>query len=279
MQTTIQYIKSELAELYPETEIQGFMRIIFDSVLNFSYTDLILQKHKKLHFADFETIRKIVARLKTHEPIQYILGETEFYDLKLKVNRATLIPRPETEELVHWILNSKIQAESRILDIGTGSGCIPLSLKNGLSDASVVGVDISEEALQTAIQNANQNKLNVEFLQVDILNWKQYNWQKYNVIVSNPPYVRNCEKELMKKNVVEFEPEGALFVEDDNPLIFYKTIAEFALQNLIEGGYLFFEINEYLGKEMLELVKQLNFRDVELRKDLNGKARMLKCRK
>jgi len=279
MHTTIQYIKSELAELYPEREIQGFIRIIFESVLNFSYTDIIVHKDKKINTVEFEKIKTIVVRLKTHEPIQYIFGETEFYELKLKVNRTTLIPRPETEELVHWILNRTINPESQILDIGTGSGCIPLALKNEMPNAEVYGIDISERALQIAKENAIHNNLEVEFLKADIFNWKQYDWQQYNVIVSNPPYVRNNEKELMDSNVLEYEPEGALFVDDNNPLIFYRTIAEFARENLLENGWLFFEINEYLGKEMVALVNSLGFSNIELKKDINGKDRMLGCRK
>lgn len=279
MQATIQYIKSELSKLYPETEIQGFVRIIFELVLNFSYTDILLQKEKTLEVADIATIKAIVQRLKTYEPIQYILSETEFYDLKFKVNRETLIPRPETEELVHWIINSSIKSGAQILDIGTGSACIPVALKNELGNAKVTGVDISEGALAIAKENAALNNLDVDFFQVDILNWQNYDWQNYDVIVSNPPYVRESEKKQMETNVLEYEPDGALFVDDNNPLIFYKTIAEFAQTKLKENGYLFFEINEYLGNEMIELVKCLGFREIKLRKDLNNKDRMLRCKK
>lgn len=279
MQATIQYIKSELADLYPETEMQGFIRIIFENVLALNYTDIILQKDKKIDDESFESIKQIVDRLKTHEPIQYILGETEFYDLTLNVNPAVLIPRPETEELVHWVLNSNVSSESRIIDIGTGSGCIPLAFKKGLPNANVFGVDISEGALRTAAENAARNNLEIEFIHADILKWKKYSWMNYDIIVSNPPYVRNCEKKLMEKNVLAYEPDGALFVEDNNPLIFYKTIAEFAQANLNENGWLFYEINEYLGEEMIKLVNGLGFREIELRTDLNGKDRMLKCQK
>lgn len=279
MQATIQYIKTELAQSYPETEIQGFIRIIFDAILGLSYTDIILQKDKKVDSEKFEAIREIVIRLKKNEPIQYILGETEFYDLKLKVNPTVLIPRPETEELVQWIIKSKLKPDSRIIDIGTGSGCIALALKSELPTTNVTGVDVSEAALQVAKSNAVQNNLEIDFIQADILNWGSYKWQKYDAIVSNPPYVRECEKELMAKNVLVFEPDGALYVKDNNPLIFYKTIAEFALENLTENGCLFFEINEYLGVEMHTLVKRLGFNSIELRKDLNGRNRMLACRK
>lgn len=279
MQATIQHINSELGALYPKTEIQGFVRIIFGAVLNFSYTDIVLQKNEVLEVADVEKIKRIVERLKTFEPIQYILGETEFYDLKLKVNRATLIPRPETEELVHWITKTPLQTGAKILDIGTGSGCIPLALKYTLPHLRISAVDISKGALKIAKENADTNHLEVHFFQVDILNWQKYSWGKYDVIVSNPPYVRECEKAQMDNNVLEYEPENALFVDDNNPLVFYKTIAEFAKGQLLENGYLFFEINENLGNEMIALVKGLGFREIELRKDLNNKNRMLKCRK
>lgn len=279
MQATIQYIKTELAQSYPETEIQGFIRIIFDAILDLSYTDIILQKDKKVDSEKFEAIREIVIRLKKNEPIQYILGETEFYDLKLKVNPTVLIPRPETEELVQWITKSKLKPDSIIIDIGTGSGCIALALKNELPTTNVTGVDVSEAALQVAKSNAVQNNLEVDFIQADILNWRNCTWQKYDVIVSNPPYVRECEKELMEPNVLAFEPDGALYVNDNNALIFYKIIAEFAMKNLAENGCLFFEINEYLGSEMQILVKDLGFSNIEVRIDLNGKDRMLTCRK
>lgn len=279
MQATIQYIKSELAKLYPETEIQGFIRIIFDSVMDLSYTDIILRKDEKVNRNDFETITMIVTRLKTYEPIQYILGECEFYGLQLIVNPAVLIPRPETEELVQWIIQRNIVSGAKILDIGTGSGCIALALKNELGEVTVNGVDISEEALKVAKTNATENNLSVDFFQVDILDWKSYTWQKYDVIVSNPPYVREFEKKLMESNVLEYEPDGALFVEDNNPLVFYKTIAEFALVNLSKNGYLFFEINEYLGAEMKDMLKGLGFNNIEVKADINGKDRMLVCRK
>lgn len=279
MQTSIQYITTELGGYYPKTEIDGFVRIIFESVLSLTYTQIILEKDKVLEADEFEIIKSIVTRLKSYEPIQYILGETEFYDLKLNVNSSVLIPRPETEELVQWICKSDIKAGAQILDIGTGSGCIGLALKNELKQVEVTAADISEKALQTAKENAARNNLEVDFVQADILNWKQYEWKHYDVIVSNPPYVRECEKSQMDANVLDYEPRSALFVDNTNPLLFYKTIAEFAQENLLEGGYLFFEINEFLGNEMINLVKELGFSDVELRADINGRDRMLVCRR
>ncbi len=279
MQETIQYIKSELAAYYPETEINGFVRMLADSVLNMSYTDMVLKKDRVVSDNEKNSINEIVDRLKSHEPIQYILGETEFYGLKLEVNPSVLIPRPETEELVHLIVKNKPSKDSKILDIGTGSGCIALALKSVLPKAMVTGVDISEDALNTAKMNAQKNELDVDFKLVDILKWRDYSWPELDVVVSNPPYVRELEKEQMEKNVLAFEPEGALFVSDNNPLIFYRAIAEFAQKYLVNNGRLYFEINEYLGAEMTEMLKSMGFSNINLLKDINGRDRMLDCRK
>lgn len=277
MQTTIQYIESELKDFYPPSEISAFVRLIMESVFALSYTDMILQKDRVFHAEEQESVRKVVERLKTYEPLQYILGETEFYGLKLKVNPAVLIPRTETEELVNWILESNVAENARILDIGTGSGCIALALKAGAPKAVVRGVDISDEALRTAKNNASLNELEVEFSQADILNWKEYSWTVQDVIVSNPPYVRESEKLQMETNVLKYEPEGALFVSDGDALVFYRMIAEMALSYLASGGYLFFEINENLGQEMTEMLHSMGFSEIQLRKDINGRNRMMRC--
>jgi release factor glutamine methyltransferase len=279
MQATIQYIKGELAEFYPETEVQGFIRIIFESVCGWSYTEQILKKNEKLGAPEIREIETIIGRLKTYEPIQYIFGETEFYGLNLKVTSSVLIPRPETEELVQWIINNNSTDSPRILDVGTGSGCIPIALKSQIKDATISGVDVSEKALEIAKQNATQNNLNVSFFQADILKWENYEWDVYDVIVSNPPYVREIEKQIMQANVLEHEPGNALFVLDDDPLVFYRRIADLAQKQLVDNGHLFFEINEHLGKEMCKLLEHKGFVDVKLKKDINGKNRMLFCRK
>lgn len=279
MQKTIQYIRAELAPFYPETEISGFIQMIMNSVLGLSYTQMILEKDRVLENYESDRIKSIVQRLKTHEPIQYILGVAEFYGLQLKVKPGVLIPRPETEELVEWICKTEIPASAKILDIGTGSGCIPLALKNELPTTVVMAVDVSETALLFATENAQKNKLDVTFEQADIFNWQELSWPQFDVIVSNPPYVMEREKKQMEANVLEHEPELALFVSDTDPLIFYRTIAQFAAKQLNESGYLFFEINENLGDEMVELVKQLGFKSIELRRDLNNKNRMLRCQK
>nr|WP_319573190.1 peptide chain release factor N(5)-glutamine methyltransferase [uncultured Draconibacterium sp.] len=279
MQKTIQYIRAELAPFYPETEITGFIQLIMNSVLGLSYTQMVLEKDRVLENSESDRITAIVERLKTHEPIQYILGVAEFFGLELNVQPGVLIPRPETEELVDWICKTKIPATAKMLDIGTGSGCIPLALKNELPAAEVMAVDVSENALLIATENAQKHQLEVTFELADILKWHERSWPRFDVIVSNPPYVMEREKKQMEANVLEYEPGLALFVSDTDPLIFYRTIAQFASKQLNESGYLFFEINENLGDEMVELVKQLGFKSIELRRDLNGKNRMLRCRK
>ncbi len=279
MQKTIQYIRAELAPFYPETEITGFIQMLMHSVLGLSYTQMILEKDRVLENSESDQIKAIVERLKTHEPIQYILGVAEFYGLELNVQPGVLIPRPETEELVDWICKTEIPASAKILDIGTGSGCIPLALKNELPAAEVMAVDVSEMALSIATENAQKHQLEVAFELADILKWEERSWPQFDVIVSNPPYVMERERELMEANVVEHEPELALFVSDTDPLIFYRAIAQFASKQLNKSGFLFFEINENLGDEMVELVKQLGFKSIELRRDLNGKNRMLRCQK
>jgi len=279
MQTTIQHIKTELAELYPEAEVEGLIRMIFESVFGWNYTEQILNRDKTIARPQFLEIEKIILRLKEFEPIQYIMGEAEFLGLTLKVAPSVLIPRPETEELVAWILEKNTGKSSRILDIGTGSGCIPLALKSNLEAAQIKAVDISESALDMARQNAKINNINVDVSQSDILKWQAYKWQEFDVIVSNPPYVRELEKEKMKNNVLEFEPDNALFVSNENPLVFYSAIAKFATKYLAEDGILFFEINEYLGAEMAEMLNLSGFVHIELRKDINGKDRMMSCQK
>ncbi|WP_340113750.1 peptide chain release factor N(5)-glutamine methyltransferase [Maribellus mangrovi] len=279
MQTTIQYIENELKELYPAREINSFCRLIIESVYGLSYTEQMLRKHEELDGIKFPEVREIVNRLKAFEPVQYILGETGFYDLKLKVTPSVLIPRPETEELVAWILEENTTSHARILDVGTGSGCIALALQKGLPQAEVAGIDISARALQTARENAQRNKLDVKFFQQDILDWRSVEWEEFDVIVSNPPYVRESEKKLMDDNVLKYEPKDALYVSDNDPLIFYRTIAEFAKEKLKENGRMFFEINEYLALEMGDMLKHFGFKSVECRKDLSGRDRMMACTK
>lgn len=279
MQATIQYIKKELAELYQEPEVQGFTRNLIEAFCGWNYTQQIINKGVVLEKSEFEAIKNAVLRLKRFEPIQYILGETEFMGLKLKVNDSVLIPRPETEELVDWIVSTNSVEKPQFLDIGTGSGCISLALKNCIRKSKISAVDISEKALNVARQNAKIHNLEIQFYLTDILKWEKYLWEFYDVIVSNPPYVRELEKKEMLPNVLEFEPENALFVSNQDPLIFYRRITEFAQKYLVEGGKMFFEINEYLEGEMRQLLEKQGFVNIELKKDINGKNRMMVCRK
>lgn len=279
MRSTIQYINNELEGLYPAIEILSFARLIIETVYGLSYTDQVLFKDKILPENKKKEVKQIVDRLKAFEPIQYILGKTVFYGLQLKVAKGVLIPRPETEELVDRIKKLQLNPQSRILDVGTGSGCIALSLKKAYPQANIEGIDVSEKALTIAKANARINKLDVEFKLQDISKWQATKWNKYDAIVSNPPYVRELEKQAMNANVLDYEPKTALFVSNDDPLVFYHVIAEFAQVNLKNGGYLFFEINEYLGNETCELLKVYGYKDVELFQDLNKKDRMVVCRK
>jgi release factor glutamine methyltransferase len=209
-----------------------------------------------------------------------LLLKTIFYVLDFEVNENVLIPRPETEELVEWILESqksKVKSQKlKILDIGTGSGCIAISLAKNIPNATVFAIDISEKALATAKKNAEINGVNVTFLEKNILETEDLE-QQFDIIVSNPPYVRELEKEEIKKNVLDNEPHLALFVEDNDALIFYRKIAELAQKNLVENGQLFFEINQYLGTETVDLLEKMNFKNIELRKDIYGNDRMIKA--
>lgn len=279
MKATIQYIEQELRDLYPKTEIRAFTRLILEHVCGISYTQQVLMKDQLLDDSFKNTISEMVKRLKNHEPIQYILGETEFLGLKLIVTPPVLIPRPETEELVLWIAETEMPEAPALLDVGTGSGCIALALKDRIADASVSAFDFLPQALEVAGKNAELNKLEVEFFKADIMKWETSTWRNFDAIISNPPYVRESEKENMSANVLNYESQKALFVPDNDPLIYYRQITQFARRYLNENGWLFFEINENLGNETIDLVRQCGYKEAELKKDLFGKNRMLRCRK
>lgn len=277
MQPTIQYIRNELRNVCSPEETEGIVRLIFKHLKNYSLTDLVLKQDENLSSQEKESVAEITRRLKNSEPIQYILGETEFFGLNYKVNPNVLIPRPETEELIHWILESG-QNFLHILDMGTGSGCIAISLKNRLLDSIVYACDISPEALNTARENARINNLHIEFFNADILKYNEIEIPvKPDLIVSNPPYVRNSERKLMEDNVTRFEPGLALYVDDDQPLVFYESIADFAKRSGSRGGWLYFEINESFGTEMAKLLSSKGFGQVEIRKDMQGKDRMIRA--
>jgi len=280
---TLKQLKSQfnqrLVGEFPPEEIQSFLSILSEDILGYNRFQASIHAEEELLENDRKRFENALERLANHEPIQYITGETEFYGLPFKVNPHTLIPRPETEELVEWILqtSSELQiANPKIIDIGTGSGCIAVSLAKHLEKAEVHAVDISEEALNIAKENAAINEVEIHFFQQDILSEKMLPLQ-YDIIVSNPPYVRNLEKERMHRNVVQFEPATALYVTNEDPLLFYRTIAQLAQTHLKPNGFLFFEINEYLSEEMLELLKTEGFSNITIKKDIFKKPRMLKC--
>ncbi len=278
MQSVIQYIEKELDGLYPKREISAFTRLILEHVCQLDYTQTLINRDKILSLREKEIIEMIIERLKVFEPIQYILGKTEFYGLELKVNSDTLIPRPETEELVEWVIENISNKTPSVLDIGTGSGCIALAIKKAMPGAHVLATDFSEKAIKVAKENALTNQLDVKIFDTNILKWENYAWGKYDIIVSNPPYIRESEKKDMHSNVLDYEPDSALFVSDFDPLLFYRRIGEFALKYLKENGLLFFEINENLGNEMVALLSELGFRNLEIKKDMHNKERMLCCR-
>ena len=271
----------EITPVYEENEAKSIIYLLLEHYLNLSKTDIFLDKNISQVF-DFQ---EIIHRVKAQEPIQYIIGETEFYGRKFKVTPHTLIPRPETEELVQLSINSeqltiiknRIDNKLKILDIGTGSGCVAISLACELPDAQVYAYDISEEALKIAKENAEKNKVNIIFRKVNILEPFTVHHSPFTVIVSNPPYVMNSEKVEMERNVLEYEPHLALFVEDDNPLIFYQKIADFATKNLTDKGLCIVEINQAFGLETAELFWNQGFSEVAVIKDMFGKDRMVKA--
>lgn len=276
-----------LSSLYDEKEVESFFYLTLEKLHQKKRIDLALQPDLSMDETQLSQWETVLAELKNYKPIQYILGETEFYGLTFLVNENVLIPRPETEELVELIVSSfKFQVSSslKILDIGTGSGCIPVSLKKNLPSVEVFAIDVSTNALEVAQKNAEINGVEVNFIQTDILkvndlkNLPTSNSKllaSFDIIVSNPPYVRNLEKAEINPNVLEFEPHLALFVEDNDALLFYRKITELAKNHLAENGKLYFEINQYLGKETVALVESYGFKNVQLIKDIYGNDRMI----
>ncbi len=279
-----------------EQEIESFFFIWTEYLHNLKRVDVALNPNFELSEAEVGKWNAILAQLQQEKPIQHITGEAWFYGLKFEVNENTLIPRPETEELVEWIIESwklevgswKSENQKRInvLDIGTGTGCIPITLKTNLPQANVSAIDVSEKALEVAKRNAELNKVEVNFIQANILEVEDVSKiqtsisqlpTNFDIIVSNPPYVRNLEKQEIKKNVLVYEPHLALFVEDTDALLFYRKIAQLAIKNLSPNGLLFFEINQYLGKETVELLENIGFKNIELKKDMFGNDRMIRC--
>ncbi len=287
-----------ISELYPSEEIQSFFNLFTEKHLGMSRIEIALHSGKEVSVESLKIVEDAIQRLQQFEPIQYILGETEFFGLPFMVDSNVLIPRPETEELVNWIIleNKEKRGERRdsffanekskvILDIGTGSGCIAISLAHSLPNDRILAIDISEEALYIAKKNAIANNVSVNFQLMDILKFNQAPWSlvvkdlKFDTIVSNPPYIRAQEKSQIEPNVIKHEPAIALFVEDNDPLLFYRKIAQFSQKYLKPEGTLFFEINEYLSEDLAFMLSQEGFIDIEIRKDMFGKDRMVKCKK
>lgn len=268
---------SRLDSLYPKEEIDSFFHLLTEAELGLTRIDKALQPHFEIKEKNHSFFLKTIEELQKQKPLQYILGKTEFYGLPFKVDKNVLIPRPETEELVQWILDeTQDKKHQKIVDIGTGSGCIAIALAKNSKQADVTGIDFSEKALAVAQANAKYNKVLTKFRKENILKTKTLP-EKYDIIVSNPPYVRRLEKKEMKKNVLDYEPSTALFVDDSNPLVFYDKISDLAKKHLTPNGMLFFEINQYLGQEMVTLLKNKGFSDIELRRDIFDNDRMIKA--
>ncbi len=295
--SVIQLFRKELESLYSKEEIETFLFFSFNEYFGFSRSDLALKKEIRLSESELLKFFRVIRKLRQHVPIQYILGNTEFYGLKLNVNEHVLIPRPETEELVEWVITDcgflieelRINSQSKIhnpqlniIDIGTGSGCIAITLKKNIPDAEVYALDISENALTVAKQNAEMNNAEIHFVQGDILA-KSPNHQiaksPFQIIVSNPPYIIEKEKPEMSANVLDYEPHTALFVPDNDALLFYRSILDFGKTNLSAGGKIYFELNTNYADDVAALAKSKGFINCIIKKDLSGNQRMFSCEK
>lgn len=268
---------TELEELYSQQEAINIVRLVFQEKLGLSRVDMALNKADEIDEKSRKLIFKIAEKLIEGQPVQQVIGNVHFLNCKLRVNKNVLIPRPETEELVHWVLKENTEEEISYLDIGTGSGCIAISIAKNKPESMVYAIDISQPALELAQINAISNTVEVDYINLDILN--EDNWKKlkeYNVIISNPPYVPENEKGRMHTNVLNHEPHMAIFVKDSDPLIFYKKITELATKHLQKGGKLYFEIHENYGNQVKKILAENDFTDISLRKDINGKFRFVR---
>lgn len=274
-----QLFYNSLIDFYNKNEINSLYKTVFSEILNLKFEKILISDNLTINNFSVRKLHKIILRLKNYEPIQYIIGKTEFYDLPFFVNKNVLIPRPETEELVDLIINeNKNKKNLSILDVGTGSGCIITALSKNLDCKLCQAIDISNKALKIAENNSILNNQKINFIKLDILSATINNFKsKFNIIVSNPPYVTESQKKQMAKNVLNFEPQKALFVDDENPLIFYKKIAVLASKLLSKEGRLYFEINEIYANETLKIVENLNFKKTSVIKDFNNKPRIIKA--
>jgi len=273
------YLAKELIGIYSSSEIRVLASLLIKTVTGRTKLHQLYDDGYPVSKSEVTQIIKFSNQLKTGKPVQYILGETIFYDCKIKLNSSTLIPRPETEELVDLIIRENKDYDGNIIDFGTGSGCIAIALAVNLPLADLTGIDISEDALRIARENADMNNVKVLFIKGDILDFNKDSVDKAGIIVSNPPYVRNSEKALMGKNVLDFEPHQALFVENSDPLVFYNAILEHAENILLPGGRIYFEMNEAMGRSLVNLMESCGFSEIEIVSDINGKERIIKGRK
>ncbi len=273
--------RDQLSHIYPESESNTITKMVLSDKLNLSGNALLISQDQELTDINKHDLLLILKDLEKGKPVQYILGHAWFYGLKLKVDPSVLIPRQETEELVDWALHSDLAPKSKIMDIGSGSGCIAIAMSKNLLNADVYAIDISQEALKTAAENAMQHECNISLLHMDVMALHTPSEERglFDAIMSNPPYVKESEIAQMHINVKDHEPHSALFVSDEDPLIFYRKIGEIAIKLLKPEGFLFFEINEAHGFDVRSLLDDMGFRDIELRKDSNEKERMIRARK
>lgn len=276
----VEYIRAELSPYYPEKEGNAILFHLFDGILGYEQTDIILNAENIIAVADIDKFKKAVRQLKEKKPVQYILGHTDFGNVVIKVDSRVLIPRPETEELVNWIVEESGPGAIRIVDVGTGSGCIAISLKKHLPNSQVMGTDVSEDCIELAKENAEANQVNVNFRVQDALDAdevkKVVQPNSLDIVVSNPPYIQYKDRYQMDENILGYEPVKALFIDDDEPMLFYKAISHFAATALKSEGLLYFEINEKFGNEVEKVMREFGFENVEQRKDINDKVRFVR---
>lgn len=271
----------ELNTIYDDGELKNIVDLVLEFITNMPRIEQVKSKLAYLTCTQLETIDAITERLKQNEPVQYVLGEAWFAGMKFKVNKNVLIPRPETEELVDWVVKesqkSKVKSQN-ILDVGTGSGCIPITIKKKLPHAAISAIDVCSDALFTATENAIEHNTEVDFILLDFLDEEKWNeLGQFDIVVSNPPYVKLSETQTMSDRVIDFEPHVALFVPDDDALVFYRKLSDFSLKHLKPGGSFFVEINEALAETVVNLFRSAGFIDIELKKDMQEKDRMIKA--
>lgn len=276
----VDYIRSELIPIYQEREGNAILFALFEGIMNYNQTDIVLKAQTVIPKVEYLKFLEAVEQLKNKTPVQYILGYTDFHNVRIKVDNRVLIPRPETEELVDWIINQHREQSMRILDVGTGSGCISIALKKHLTNSQLIAVDISEDCIKLAMENADLNKVNINFRTQDVLAKGKSDLfapsESLDLIVSNPPYIEYKDREQMDENILNYEPELALFVKDGNPTVFYEAICELGKVILKRGGYLYYEVNEKYCDEVMCIMSDAGYTRVESKEDIHGKPRMVR---